>query len=110
MTDTRDSPAAAITSATPPSLADAVGGPLGVAESALPAAAFVLTYTVSGHDTRAALVAAVALGVLFALARVVRGQTVQFALAGLGGLALSAYVMRTSRTLWLSGVTSACTR
>jgi hypothetical protein len=96
VTDTRDSPAAAITSATPPSLADAVGGPLGVAESALPAAAFVLTYTVSGHDTRAALVAAVALGVLFALARVVRGQTVQFALAGLGGLALSAYVV--SRT------------
>ena len=76
MTDTRDSAAAAMTSAAPPSLADAVGGPLGVAESALPAAAFVLTYTVSGQDTRAALVAAVALGVLFALARIVRGQTV----------------------------------
>jgi hypothetical protein len=96
VTGTRDSPAAAITSAAPPSLADAVGGPLGVAESALPAAAFVLTYTVSGQDTRAALVAAVALGVLFALARVARGQTLQFALAGLGGLALSAYVV--SRT------------
>src|SRR5829696_1447080 len=82
-----------MTSAAPPSLVDAVGGPLGVAESALPAAAFVLTYTVTGQDTRAAVIAAVALGVIFAVARIARGQTVQF---GLGGLALSAYVV--SRT------------
>jgi uncharacterized SAM-binding protein YcdF (DUF218 family) len=95
MAETRES-AAAMTSKEPPSLTDAVGGPLGVAESALPAAAFVLTYTVSGQDTRAAVIAAVALGVIFAAARIVRGQTVQFALAGLGGLALSAYVV--SRT------------
>ena len=98
MADTRSKPAADLTSAEPPSLAEAVGGPLGVAESAAPAAAYVLTYTISGQDTRAALVVAVALGVVFALARVVRGQTVQYALAGLGGLALSAYVVsRTGR-------------
>src|ERR687897_551561 len=92
MPDTRDSAAAAMTSAAPPSLADAIGGPLGVAESALPAAAFVLTYTVTGQDTRAAVIAAVALGVIFGVARIVRGQTVQFALAGIGGLAPSAGV------------------
>jgi hypothetical protein len=91
--DTRHNPAADLTSERPPSIADAVGGPLGVAESALPAAAFVLTYTVSGQDTRAAVIAAVALGVIFGVARIIRGQTVQFALAGLGGLALSAYVV-----------------
>jgi hypothetical protein len=96
MADTRDSAAAAMTSEEPPSLTDAVGGPLGVAESALPAAAFVVTYTASGQDTTAALIAAIALGVVFAVARIARGQTVQFALAGLGGLALSAYVV--SRT------------
>ena len=95
MTDTRD-PATAMTSATPPSLTAAVGGPLGIAESALPAAAFVVTYTATGENTRAAVIAAVVLGACFALARVVRGQTVQYALAGLGGLALSAYVV--SRT------------
>jgi len=94
--DTRSQPAADLTSREPPSLADAVGGPLGVAESALPAAAYVVTYTASGQDTTRALIVAVALGVVFALARVVRGQTVQYALAGLGGLALSAYVV--SRT------------
>ena len=87
-----------MTSATPPSLAAAVGGPLGMAESALPSAAFVLTYTLSGQDTRAALVVAIGLGVVFAIARIARGTTVQFALAGLGGLALSAYVVsRTGR-------------
>jgi hypothetical protein len=91
--ETRHNPAADLTSERPPSLADAVGGPLGVAESALPAAAFVLTYTVSGQDTRSAVIAAVALGVIFGVARIIRGQTVQFALAGLAGLALSAYVV-----------------
>jgi hypothetical protein len=96
VSDTRDSAAAAMTPEAPPSLLDAVGGRLGVAESAVPAAAFVITYTVSGQDTRAAVIAAIALGVIFAVARIVRGQTVQYALAGLGGLALSAYVV--SRT------------
>ena len=85
-----------MTSAAPPSLADAVGGPLGIAESVLPTVAFVATYTISGQDTQAALIAAIALGVIFTIARVARGKTVQFALAGLGGLALSAYVV--SRT------------
>ena len=99
MSETRRNPASELTSDRPPSIADAVGGPLGVAESAVPAAAFVLTYTVSGQDTTIALIVAVALGVLFGVARlIVRGQTVQFALAGLAGLALSAYVVsRTGR-------------
>ena len=98
MADTRSNRAADLTSAAPPSLSAAVGGPLGIAESALPAAAFVLTYTISGDDTRAAVIAAVALGVVFGVARLIRGQTVQFALAGLAGLALSAYVVsRTGR-------------
>jgi hypothetical protein len=96
--ESRHNPVADVTSERPPSIADAVGGPLGVAESALPAAAYVLTYTVSGQDTTVALIVAVGLGAVFAIARLIRGQTVQFALAGLGGLALSAYVVsRTGR-------------
>ncbi|MEZ0294418.1 MAG: DUF3159 domain-containing protein [Solirubrobacteraceae bacterium] len=98
MSETRRNPASELTSERPPSIADAVGGPLGVAESALPAAAYVLTYTVSGQDTTIALIIAVTLGVVFGVARLVRGQTVQFALAGIAGLALSAYVVsRTGR-------------
>ncbi len=98
MSDTRRNPASELTSERPPSIADAVGGPLGVAESALPAAAYVLTYTVSGQNTTTALIVAVGLGVVFGVARLIRGQTVQFALAGIAGLALSAYVVsRTGR-------------
>ena len=82
----------------PPPLAEAVGGALGIAESVLPSAAFVATYTATGQQTQPALIAAVALGACFAIARVVRRQTAQFALAGLGGIAISAYVVsRTGR-------------
>jgi hypothetical protein len=82
----------------PPPLAEAVGGVLGIAESVLPSAAFVATYTATGQQTRPALIAAVTLGAFFAIARVVRGQPARFALAGLVGIAISAYVVsRTGR-------------
>ncbi len=77
----------------PPPLLDALGGPLGMAESVVPSAAFVTAYAVTGQETRPALIVAVVLGVVFAVGRIVRGQTPQFAVAGLGGLALSAYVV-----------------
>ena len=65
----------------------------------MPSAAFVLVYTATGQETTPrAWSVAVALGAVFAVARLVRGQTPQFALAGLAGLALSAYVVsRTGR-------------
>ncbi|HWT24699.1 MAG TPA: DUF3159 domain-containing protein [Solirubrobacteraceae bacterium] len=82
----------------PPPLLESLGGPLGIAESVIPSAAFVVAYTVSGQETRTAVVVAVALGVVFGVARLARGQTPQFALAGLAGLGLSAYVVsRTGR-------------
>jgi hypothetical protein len=77
----------------PPPLLDALGGPLGIAESVVPSAAFVLTYVATGSQTRPAVIVAVVLGAAFAVARMARGQTPQFALAGLVGLALSAYVV-----------------
>jgi Protein of unknown function (DUF3159) len=82
----------------PPPLAETLGGPLGIAESVLPPAAFVAAYTVTGQQTRPALIAAVALGACLAIARVVRRQPARFALAGLAGIAISAYVVsRTGR-------------
>jgi hypothetical protein len=82
----------------PPPLVETVGGALGIAESVLPSAAFVAAYTATGQQTQPALVAAVVLGAFFGMARVVRGQTAQFALAGLVGIAISAYVVsRTGR-------------
>lgn len=76
----------------PPGLAEAIGGPLGIAESALPAAAFVVASTASGGDTTLAAIVAVALALVLAAARLVRGQTVQYALSGLIGVAFAAFV------------------
>jgi len=82
----------------PPPIADALGGPLGVAESVVPSVAFVTAYTATGGELRPSVIVAVALGAVFALARLARRQTPQFALAGLIGLGLSAYVAtRTGR-------------
>ena len=41
-----------MTSEEPPSLTEAIGGPLGAAESAVPAAAYVLAYTSAGRTRR----------------------------------------------------------
>lgn len=80
-----------------PALLDAVGGPLGVAESALPPVAYITAYTVSGEPATSAWIA-VAIGGAMAAARIVRGQTVQYALAGLVGIALAAFIVsRTGR-------------
>jgi hypothetical protein len=76
----------------PSSLADAVGGPLGVLESTVPAAAYVLAFTLTGEDTRTAAIVAVVLAALLTVARIARGQTVQFAITGLIGVAFAAYI------------------
>lgn len=80
----------------PPSLTEAVGGPLGIAESAVPAALFVAVYTLAGRDATIAAIAAVAVGAGLTVARLVKGQTLQFALSGLFGIALAGFIV--SRT------------
>ncbi len=79
-----------------PALHEAVGGPLGIAESAAPAVVFVIAYSIAGQTATTSAIIAAAIGVLFAIGRIARKETVQFALAGIGGLALSAFVV--SRT------------
>ncbi len=79
-----------------PAIHDALGGPLGIAESAAPAVVFVIAYSVAGQEPTTAAIIAAVVGGLFALARIARRETVQFALAGMAGLAISAFVV--SRT------------
>jgi hypothetical protein len=89
---------AAATGGEPPSLTAAVGGPLGIAESAVPAALFVAVYTLGGNETTPAAIAAVVVAAVLSVARLVRRQTLQFALSGLAGVALAAFVVsRTGR-------------
>ena len=71
--------------AEPPNLAEAVGGPLGMLETALPAVAFIAAYSVSGQDTDIAAIVAVGLALVLAVARLVRRESPRHALSGLAG-------------------------
>lgn len=71
---------------------DAVGGPLGVAETVAPALIFVIVYTAGGNDIKTAAIAAVAVALVLGLARIVRKQTPIYALSGVIGVAISGYI------------------
>jgi len=72
--------------------AAAVGGPLGMVEASLPAAAFILTYALSGSATGLSAGVAVALALALAIGRLARGQSPRYAVSGLLGIALAAFV------------------
>jgi hypothetical protein len=78
--------------APPPSLAEAIGGPLGVAETSLPAVAFVVAYTASGSDTNTAAGVAVGLALLLTVARLAQRESPQHALSGLVGVGFAAFI------------------
>jgi hypothetical protein len=80
------------------SLADALGGVRGVAETSVPAAAYVVALLVTGRDTTASAIVAAAVGVLLFVVRIVQRDTLQYALSGLVGVGLAAFVAaRTGR-------------
>jgi hypothetical protein len=79
-------------SATPTNLQEAIGGPLGMAETSLPAVAFVIAYTASGSDTNTAAIVAVGLALILSLARIVKRESPMYALSGLVGVAFAAFV------------------
>ena len=77
----------------------AIGGWQGVIDSGLPTVVFVVTFLATGSDPAALrypLLAAVAVGVLILVWRLIRRQRVQQVVAGFVGLAISAWF--TSRT------------
>ena len=76
----------------PTSFQEAVGGPLGMAETSLPAIAFVIAYTVSGSDTNTAAIVAVVLALVLSVARIARRQSPVYALSGLVGVGFAAFV------------------
>jgi hypothetical protein len=79
-------------------IAESLGGRLGIVESGLPAVAFVTAYTATGQDETVSAAVALSIGVALAAARLARRQTVRFALSGLAGVALAAFIVsRTGR-------------
>jgi hypothetical protein len=69
-----------------------MGGPQGIADSSLPALLFVIVYTLFGNDIQTAGIAAVALGGVIAVVRLIRGESARFALTGFFGVALAAFI------------------
>jgi hypothetical protein len=67
-----------------------MGGPLGMAETSLPAIAFAAIYGFVG--TNGAAIAAVAVALAFAVARIARRQTPRHALSGVVGVAFAAFI------------------
>lgn len=69
-----------------------MGGARGIADSGLPALAFVGAYTASGQDVSLAAWIAVGVALALTLVRLARRETLQFAFAGFAGVALAAFV------------------
>ncbi|MEX1220165.1 MAG: DUF3159 domain-containing protein [Solirubrobacterales bacterium] len=79
-------------------LIDEMGGPQGVADSSLPGLLFVAVYSISGQDLQLSAVAAIGLGAVIGLVRLVRGESIRFAVAGFIGVAIAGFIAtRTGR-------------
>ncbi len=73
-------------------LAEAVGGPLGMAETSLPALAFVVAYVITGSNTDASAGVAVGLALVLSVVRLAKRESPRHALLGLVGVAFAAFI------------------
>ncbi|WP_354698248.1 hypothetical protein DSM112329_03914 [Paraconexibacter sp. AEG42_29] len=69
-----------------------MGGVRGTIESSVPPVAFVAAYTVTGQNLEASAIAAVAVAIVLAIARIARRETPQYTLTGLVGVGLAAFI------------------
>lgn len=75
-----------------PNIQDAIGGPLGMVESALPTVVFIAAVLATDRDVRLSAIIATVVAVLLAAGRLLRGQTMRYAVGGLIGVAFAAFV------------------
>jgi hypothetical protein len=79
-------------------LLEEIGGPQGIADSSIPALVFVTVYTLGGNRIGLAGICALATGLAIAILRLVKGESLRFALAGFVGVAVAAFIAsRTGR-------------
>jgi hypothetical protein len=69
----------------------AIGGWRGIIDSGLPTVVFVIGYLVTGNNLRVAVIAAVAVGAVVLLWRLIRREPLQQVIAGFAGVAISAW-------------------
>jgi hypothetical protein len=75
-----------------PGIAETLGGPLGIAETSLPAVAFVVAYTISGSDVTLSGIVAVVIAVGFAAWRLLRRESPRNVVSSIAGVALAAFI------------------
>lgn len=81
-----------------PTLAQTMGGAVGIAEASLPVAVYVLAYGVLRQDTTTATVLAVVVAALLALMRLARRESPRRVISGLVAVAFAAFIVsRTGR-------------
>jgi hypothetical protein len=73
-------------------LAAQLGGPRGMFESGAPAIIFVAVYSISNQDLRNSVFAALSAGMILGILRLVKRESLTQVLAGLVGLAFSAWL------------------
>lgn len=73
-------------------LANAIGGWRGIIDSSLPSLVFVISYLVTSQNLTTSIWAAVIAGVVIALWRLLRRQSLQQVLGGFAGVAISAWL------------------
>jgi hypothetical protein len=76
----------------PTTIQEAVGGPLGMAETAIPAVAFVVAYTATSSNLDTSAMVAVGIALVLTVARLVRRESPRHALSGLFGVAFAAFI------------------
>lgn len=72
-------------------LLEEMGGVQGIADSSLPGLLFVAVYSLSGSDLQVAAIAAVGLGALIGVFRLIRGESAKYAAAGFIGVAIAGF-------------------
>ena len=79
-------------------LMEEIGGPQGIADSSVPAIVFVAVYTVGGNRISLAGICALGSALAIAVLRLLKGESLRFALAGFVGVAIAAFIAsRTGR-------------
>lgn len=73
-------------------LDQAIGGWRGMIDSGLPAAVFVVVYLVTSQQLRPSVIAALVTGLVIAVVRLARHESLQQVVAGFFGVAISAFV------------------
>ncbi len=69
-----------------------MGGPQGIADSSLPGLVFIAVYTLGGSDLQKATIAAIGLGALIAVYRLMRGESAKYAAGGFIGVLIAGFI------------------